>query len=216
MDRPCARCSKLERCHAFVLNDGLVSLNPTQFERAFSCRRRQLDPRVQRPLRDGTRPDQTRLVSKLELAKLLKYWGYRVEQRFQLMLVIDALLTLPEPLENAFHDAAQHIEDEHTMERLNSFQRVRLRRERQAAEEIGMQKGLQAGLAKGIQQGIEQGIEQGAHTGIAYMLQAQLQQKFGDLPEWINQRLRQADTAVLQHWGVRFVHAQSLHDVFES
>jgi len=164
----------------------------------------------------ATRPDQARLVSKLELAKLLKYWGYSVDKRFQLMLVIDTLLTLPEPLEDAFYTAAQHIEDEHTMERLNSFQRVRLRRERQAAEEIGMQKGLQAGLAKGIQQGLEQGIEQGAHTGIAGMLHAQLQQKFGDLPDWVSQRLQHADTAVLQHWVVRFVHAQSLHDVLES
>ena len=30
------------------------------------------------------------------------------------------------------------------MERLNSFQRVRLRREKQASEETGMQKGLHA------------------------------------------------------------------------
>ncbi|NLZ10599.1 MAG: hypothetical protein GX086_04605 [Alcaligenaceae bacterium] len=91
----------------------------------------------------ATQPDQTRLVSKLELAKLLKYWSYSVNQRFQLMLVIDTLLTLPEPQEDAFYDAAQHIEDEHTMERLNSFQRVRLRREKQASEEIGMQKGIE-------------------------------------------------------------------------
>lgn len=139
-------------------------------------------------------------VSKLVLAKLLKYWSYSVNQRFQLMLVIDTLLTLPEPLEDAFYDAAQHIEDEHTMERLNSFQRVRLRREKQASEEIGMQKG----------------IEQGVHTGIAGMLHAQLQQKFGDLPDWVNQRLQHADTTVLQHWVVRIIHAQSLHDVFES
>ncbi|MGE4126391.1 MAG: hypothetical protein AB7E59_14205 [Pusillimonas sp.] len=154
------------------------------------------------------------------MAKLLKYWGYSVNQRFQLMLIIDTLLTLPEPLEDAFYNAAQYIEDKHTMERLNSFQRVRLRREKQASEEIGMQKGLQAGLAQGIQQGIEQGInqgiQQGAHTGIAGMLHAQLQQKFGDLPDWVNQRLQHADTAVLQHWVVRIIHAQSLHDVFES
>ncbi|MFA5597623.1 MAG: hypothetical protein WDA26_08665 [Pusillimonas sp.] len=152
----------------------------------------------------ATRPDQARLVSKLELAKLLKYWGYSVNQRFHLMLVIDTLLTLPDPLEDAFYNAAQYIEDKHTMERLNSFQRVRLRRERQAAEEIGMQKGLQ------------KGIEQGVHTGIAGMLHTLLQQKFGDLPDWANQRLQHADTAVLQHWVVRIIHAQSLHDVFES
>ena len=66
------------------------------------------------------------------------------------------------------------------------------------------------------QRGIEKGIEKGTHSGIAEMLHAQLQHKFGDLPEWVDQRLQQADTAVLQHWVVRFVHAQSLHDVFES
>ncbi|NLZ10600.1 MAG: hypothetical protein GX086_04610 [Alcaligenaceae bacterium] len=48
------------------------------------------------------------------------------------------------------------------------------------------------------------------------MLHAQLQQKFGDLPEWVNQRLQHADITVLQHWVVRIIHAQSLHDVFES
>ena len=69
---------------------------------------------------------------------------------------------------------------------------------------------------RGIEKGMEKGLAQGAHTGIAETLHTLLQEKFGDLPEWVNQRLQQADTAVLQHWVVRFVHAQSLHDVFES
>ena len=90
------------------------------------------------------------------------------------------------------------------MERLNSFQRVRLRRERREAEEIGIQKGLQ------------QGLQQGSHTGIAGVLHAMLQQKFGDLPDWVNQRLQQADTIVLQQWALRFVNAESLQDVFSA
>ena len=69
---------------------------------------------------------------------------------------------------------------------------------------------------RGIEKGIEKGIEQGTHTGIAETLHTLLQQKFGDLPDWVNQRLQHADTAVLQHWVVRFVHARTLHDVFES
>ena len=147
------------------------------------------------------------MVSKLELAKLLKYWGYNADQRFNLMQIIDALLTLPEPLEEAFCQEALHIEDEQNMERLNSFQRVRLRRERREAEEIGIQKGLQ--------QGLQQGLRQGSHTGIAGVLHAMLQQKFGDLPDWVNQRLQQADTVVLQQWALRFVNAESLQDVFD-
>ena len=78
------------------------------------------------------------------------------------------------------------------------------------------QRGIEKGMAQGIEKGIEQGIQQGAHTGIAEMLHTLLQQKFGDLPDWVNQRLQHADTALLQHWVVRFVHAQSLHDVFDS
>ena len=69
---------------------------------------------------------------------------------------------------------------------------------------------------RGIEKGIEKGIEQGTHTGIAETLHTLLQQKFGDLPDWVNQRLQHADTAVLQAWVVRYVHARTLHDVFES
>ncbi|NLZ12248.1 MAG: hypothetical protein GX086_13070, partial [Alcaligenaceae bacterium] len=74
----------------------------------------------------------------------------------------------------------------------------------------------QRGIEKGLAKGMAKGIEKGTHTGIAETLHTLLQQKFGDLPAWVDQRLQQADTAVLQHWVVRFVHAQSLHDVFES
>ena len=128
------------------------------------------------------------------------------------MQIIDALLTLPEALEEAFYDAALHIEDEQNMERLNSFQRVRLRRERQAAEEIGIQKGLQLGLKEGL----EQGLQQGSHTGIAGILHALLLQKFGNLPDWVSQRLQQADTVVLQRWAINLLQAQTLDDVFDA
>ena len=74
----------------------------------------------------------------------------------------------------------------------------------------------QRGIEKGLAKGMAKGIEKGTHTGIAETLHTLLQQKFGDLPAWVDQRLQQADTAVLQHWVVRFVHAQSLHDVFDS
>ncbi|ROT44313.1 hypothetical protein [Pusillimonas sp. NJUB218] len=45
---------------------------------------------------------ESRLVSKLELAKLLKYWGYYVGRRINLLRIIDSLLILPQVMEDAF------------------------------------------------------------------------------------------------------------------
>ena len=98
------------------------------------------------------------------------------------------------------------------MERLNSFQRVRLRRERQAAEEIGIQKGLQAGLAKGIEQGIEQGLLKGE----ALALQRLLAKRFGPLPDRATHQIASATTDQIDLWIDRVLEAQSLNDVFRS
>ena len=138
----------------------------------------------------ATRPDQDRLVSKLELAKLLKLWGYTEGQRIDLIRVIDDVLRLPEALEDSFYTALTTIEDPHIMEHLNSFQRVRLRREKAESE------------------------EKGRHEGIAQVLHTQLSQKFGTLPGWVDQRIQQADAVVLQRWAISVLTADSLDVVF--
>ena len=43
-----------------------------------------------------------------------------------------------------------------------------------------------------------------------------LQCRFGDMPAWVNEKITQADLPTLEAWGLRFVDAQSLEDVFGS
>ncbi|MCK9508081.1 MAG: hypothetical protein M0Q54_06560, partial [Pigmentiphaga sp.] len=103
--------------------------------------------------------------------------------------------TLPEALEEQFVDAVEEREDPEMMEQLNSFQRVRLRREKAASE--------------------EDGLKRGRLEGSAGILQAQLLHKFGPLPAWAEARIRSADTDVLQAWALKALDAKYLETVFE-
>ncbi|MFA7680511.1 MAG: hypothetical protein WCY07_10255, partial [Pigmentiphaga sp.] len=109
--------------------------------------------------------------------------------------LLDGLLTLPEALEEQFVDAVEEREDPEMMEQLNSFQRVRLRRETAAIE--------------------ARAEEKGRVEGSAGILQAQLLHKFGPLPAWAEARIRSADTEVLQAWALKALDANHLDAVFE-
>src|SRR5690606_32203871 len=124
-----------------------------------------------------TAADGARLASKLRLARQLKHWNYDETTRIVLLQILDGLLTLPEALEEQFVDAVEEREDPKMMEQLNSFQRVRLRREKAASEE----------------EGLKRGRVEGRLEGSARILQAQLHHKFGPLPEWAETRIRSAD-----------------------
>jgi hypothetical protein len=41
-----------------------------------------------------------------------------------------------------------------------------------------------------------------------------LQQRFGELPEWVWQRLQEADTAQLERWSERILSADNLEALF--
>lgn len=143
----------------------------------------------------ATRPDETRLASKLRLAHALERWGYDADARRALFLVMDSLLTLPEPLEDRFYDALEQTTgDPVMMQQLNSLQRVRLRREKAAS--------------------LEEGKLEGRLEGAAGLLQTQLEQKFGALPDWAALRLAEADTDTLWRWGLNVLNAGRLEDVF--
>ena len=48
----------------------------------------------------------------------------------------------------------------------------------------------------------------------ASMLKRLLRRRFGDLPEWIGQRLEQASPRELETWAERVLDAERLEDVF--
>ncbi|MCK9513261.1 MAG: hypothetical protein M0R28_18820 [Pigmentiphaga sp.] len=146
----------------------------------------------------ATRPDITRLAGKLQLARSLAQWGYDDEARGALFFLIDSLLVLPEPLDELFTDTLEEAEDPIMMQQLTSVQRVLLRRQKAALVEAGRQEGRQ----------------EGKFEGAALVLQSQLQQKFGSLPDWALTRLAQADTEALQQWALNVLQAERLEAVF--
>jgi hypothetical protein len=154
----------------------------------------------------GTRPDRQRLVRKTELLRHLYDWKYSRENIQQLLRIIDAMLRLPEPLEDEFTDIVSQIEKEKQMPYVTSIERVLLKRERQAGEQTGLQTGLQTGEQNGLQKGELQGF--------AKMLATLITSKFGQLPDWAQACIAQADEVVLNQWAVRVLDAQRIEDVF--
>jgi len=147
-------------------------------------------------------PGQERLVRKTQLIRRLIDWRYNERQIQALFLIIDAMLTLPEPLEQAFTDIVNQLEEETHMTYVTSVERVRLQRERDKARQEGLQKGLQKGQ------------QAGQLKGAGELLAAQLTRKFGTLPDWAGVRLKQADEAALSRWAVQILDAQRIEDVF--
>ena len=81
------------------------------------------------------------------------------------------------------------------------------------------QEGLQAGLQKGRQVGLQEGRQEGRREGMligeARLLRRQLVRRFGDLPEWVGERLSQATEIELERWSERLLESDSLEAVFE-
>jgi len=60
----------------------------------------------------------------------------------------------------------------------------------------------------------EEGLEEGRREGRADTLEKLLRLKFGDLPDAIAQRLRQASDAELVLWSERILFVNSTEEVF--
>ena len=80
--------------------------------------------------------------------------------------------------------------------------------------ETWFEEATQRGLQQGIQQGIQQGRVEGRHEGEAHLLARLLAQRFGPLPEWVDQRLKQASEDELSSWGEAVLSAPTLAAVF--
>ncbi len=70
------------------------------------------------------------------------------------------------------------------------------------------------GLEKGVQQGIRQGMQQGVVQGELRVLSRLLRKRFGELPEWAEQMLKEASGGMLEVWSERILTASDLEDVF--
>ncbi len=64
------------------------------------------------------------------------------------------------------------------------------------------------------QEGRDEGRGEGLTQGEATMLRRQLEQRFGPLPDWAQEKLGQAQAAELEDWGLRLLEAATLNEVF--
>jgi predicted transposase YdaD len=78
----------------------------------------------------------------------------------------------------------------------------------------GIKIGQERGRQEGRQQGIEQGIEQGRKEGAVALLERQLVQRFGPLPQTAHKKLAKASLAQVETWSDALAAAQSLKQVF--
>ncbi|MBF0462223.1 MAG: DUF4351 domain-containing protein [Magnetococcales bacterium] len=63
------------------------------------------------------------------------------------------------------------------------------------------------------QEGIQVGIQEGEQKGEAKMLVRQLQRRFGNVPEWANEKIAKADLSSLEEWSLRILDAPTLESV---
>ena len=69
---------------------------------------------------------------------------------------------------------------------------------------------IDQGRAKGKHEGLQEGKQEGG----ALLLTCQLKKRFGSLPDWAGQKLKEADSATLETWGLNLLSANRLEDIF--
>jgi predicted transposase YdaD len=65
-----------------------------------------------------------------------------------------------------------------------------------------------------MQKGRQEGRQEGRHEGVEGMLRKQIELKFGELPAWVDERLKQASDEQLDTWVARILTADSLDALF--
>ncbi|WP_412851494.1 hypothetical protein [Ectothiorhodospira shaposhnikovii] len=80
-------------------------------------------------------------------------------------------------------------------------------------ERVEREKALQQGVEQGMAQGMAQGLERGRHQGVEGTLRKQASLKFGEIPDWADERIAAATDAQLDDWVVRILEADSLESL---
>jgi predicted transposase/invertase (TIGR01784 family) len=78
----------------------------------------------------------------------------------------------------------------------------------------GRREGRQEGRQEGRREGRQEGRQEGRLEGEFRLLFRQLRRRFGELPGWAEERLRQASSGMLETWSERVLTASTLEEVF--
>ncbi|MBF0174529.1 MAG: DUF4351 domain-containing protein [Magnetococcales bacterium] len=129
---------------------------------------------------------EDRYQEKRRLIYKLYGHGFNRQQVIDLFRFIDWVLRLPEALDDQLRTEIVAFEENQNMPYITSVERI--------GEKRGWQKGIQEGKAE--------------------MLMHLLQRRFGTIPDWANEKIAKAEPPSLEAWGLRFVDAKSLNEVF--
>jgi predicted transposase YdaD len=69
------------------------------------------------------------------------------------------------------------------------------------------------GLDEGLQQGLQHGLQQGLQQGELKLVRKQIEERFGAIPAWADQRLSSYSAAELETLGVRLLHVNTLEEL---
>jgi flagellar biosynthesis/type III secretory pathway protein FliH len=95
------------------------------------------------------------------------------------------------------------LEEEQKMEYVSSIERIKLEQQRHEGFDLGKQEGEQKGKQEGKQE------------GESAMLCRLLSRRFGDLPDWVQEQVKNAPKEQIEAWFDRGVDALTLDDVFQ-
>jgi len=137
---------------------------------------------------DTARDPDARYAWKWRLARSLYHRGWSRQDVLELFRFLDWVLVLPEAAEDRLWAELQQYEEQQVMRYVTS---VELNRDQ-----------------KGLQQGLQQGERR--------VLQRLLTRRFGELPAWVETRLRDASPEQLEIWGERLLEASRLEEIFEA
>jgi hypothetical protein len=147
-------------------------------------------------------------AAKLYVTRLLFEHRWKPRRIMVLFDVMNWMMVLPESLQRRYWQAVSRLRKEREMKLLNPLEQMFL----DDGVKIGLEKGLEKGLKKGRQEGLEQGRAQGAVA----LLERQLTQRFGPLPQTVRKKLDKASLTQVEAWSDALVEAQSLRQVFSS
>ena len=136
--------------------------------------------------------DRSRFYWKRRLIRHLYKRGYNKKSIQHLFRFIDWVLTLPEEMENKLKQTLE--KEEEVASYVTSWERI-------ARKEA-------------MEQGLEQGLEQGVRKGAGQLFLIAVNQKFGAAPEWLEQKVVEADQELIVAWFKKLFSAKSLEDVF--
>lgn len=142
-----------------------------------------------------TRDDAiARYAAKRHIAKILYRPDRDRQQLLNLFKVIDWMMRLPADLTMQFRQDVETLEQEFKMPYITSIEQL-------AAEE-------------GFEKGMKQGMQQGRFEATQQWLLRVLKLRFGELPGWVDGKLREASVAELDNWTEAALSAGSIDAVF--